>query len=539
MTNIIPKRTLLIGLDGASFSILDTLMANGTMPFLATLTAAGTRAPLRSTIPALTPPAWTSLTTGRSPGAHGIFDFFRRDADQSHNIRFLTSHDVGSENVWSLLNRDNMRSTVLNFPLTFPAPHIDGYVVAGGWMPWRQLRLGCYPNDLYDQLKALPGFSPRELAMDMTHEEKALEGCQQDEYAGWISLHIRREEQWFNVARHLMERDPTELTAILFDGVDKLQHLCWRFIDPAYADTLTAPWEREVRDQCQEYFRRIDGLIEKLVGLAGPDATTVITSDHGFGPQVRTFFVNSWLEKHGYLRWTDGAGPQATDGQVTGMGQLARHTFLLDWEHTCAYAPMPSGNGIHIVRRDADHPNAISEDDFDSFRERLIAELCAVRDPDTGEPVVDAVWKRDDIFAGPFIDLAPDLTLELHDGGLVSIMASDEVIKPRPMPTGSHRPEGIFIASGPGIRQGESIAERSILDVAPLLLYSLGAPIPNDLEGQGYTDVIEPAFLKAHRIERVATEESTQDTLDSIEPTWSEEEEALMLRRLQALGYVE
>lgn len=533
------QRTLLIGLDGASFSILDPFMENGQMPFLKQFVSDGTRATLRSTVPALTPPAWTSLTTGRSPGAHGIFDFFRREGVQSHHIRFLTSQDVGSETIWSIVNRDSKRATVLNFPLTFPAPHIDGYVVAGGWMPWRQLRLGCYPSDLYDQLKQLPGFSPRELAMDMSHEEKALEGCQQDEYEDWIRLHIRREEQWVSVARYLMEHDPTDLTAILFDGVDKLQHLCWRFIDPTYAATISAPWELRVRDQCYEYFQRLDTLIEQLVGLAGSDATTIIASDHGFGPQVRTFFINSWLEQHGYLRWADGAGPQATEGQVTGMGQLARHAFLLDWDHTFAYAPMPSGNGVHIVRRDADHPNGVADDAFEAFRDTLIAELRAVRDPDTGESVVDEVWKQEDIFVGPYIDLAPDLTLELHDGGLISIMASDAVIKPRTLPTGSHRPEGVLIANGPGMRRNEGLAELSILDVAPLLLYSLGTPVPDDLEGQRYTDVIEPAFLATHRVGRAATGAATEELSAPFETVWSEEDEALVLRRLQALGYVE
>ncbi len=216
------KQTVLIGLDGATFSVLDPLMDEGVMPFLKQFTASGARAELRSVIPPLTPPAWTSLMTGRSPGQHGVFDFFRKDAPDNHHIRFMTSRDVGCETIWATVDRHGMRATVLNFPLTFPPPPINGNVVSGGWLPWRQLRLGCHPADLYDRLKALPGFNPRELAMDMTHEEKVLEGCRQDEYEGWITLHIRRERQWFNVLRYLMQEDPTELTAILFDGVDKL-----------------------------------------------------------------------------------------------------------------------------------------------------------------------------------------------------------------------------------------------------------------------------------------------------------------------------
>ena len=70
-------RTVLIGLDGATFTVLDPLMARGVMPFLRDFIAQGVRAPLRSVIPALTPPAWTSLVTGKRPGQHGVFDFVR------------------------------------------------------------------------------------------------------------------------------------------------------------------------------------------------------------------------------------------------------------------------------------------------------------------------------------------------------------------------------------------------------------------------------------------------------------------------------
>jgi predicted AlkP superfamily phosphohydrolase/phosphomutase len=534
-------QTILIGLDGATFSILDPLMDEGGMPFLKEFITSGARAELCSVIPPLTPPAWTSLVTGRSPGQHGVFDFFRKEAPDSHHIRFMTSRDVGCETIWEMVDRHEMRATVLNFPLTFPPPQINGHVVPGGWMPWRQLRLGCHPAGLYDRLKALPGFNPRELAMDMSHEEKVLEGCQRDEYKDWIALHIRRERQWFNVLRYLMQEDPTELTAILFDGVDKLQHLCWRFLDPAYDGELKLPWEQRVRAQSLEYFRQLDKLLAEIVELAGPEATVVFASDHGFGSQVRTFFVNAWLEQRGYLAWADGKGPRASDAEMLGMGQLARHVYLLDWEHTKAYAPMPSGNGIHIVRADEDHPHGVPDTEYELFRDRLIEQLCALKDPFSGEPVVSRVWKHEDAFAGPYLELAPDLTLELQDGGLVSILASETPVSPRSEPSGTHRPKGIFIARGPGIRQGVQLSALSILDVAPLVLYSLGLPVPEDMEGRLPTETLEPAALQARPVETVVTPESAtvEPSHTPGGPVLDEEAEAEILKRLRALGYVE
>ena len=76
----------------------------------------------------------------------------------------------------------------------------------------------------------------------MELEVKAIEGCPEDEYAEWVERHIRREQRWFEVLRHLMRTEPADLVGVLFDGVDKLQHLCWRFIDPACRPARPSPW---------------------------------------------------------------------------------------------------------------------------------------------------------------------------------------------------------------------------------------------------------------------------------------------------------
>ena len=150
----------------------------------------------------------------------------------STTIRLATSGDIQVDHVAELVNGAGQRASVINFPVHFPPLPIDGAVIAG-WMPWRQLRLGCYPPDLYDRLKQLPDFNPRELAMDMALEARATEGCDEDEYVEWVGLHIRREERWLEVLNYLSDNDPTDLTAVLLDGPDKVQHLCWRFLDPA------------------------------------------------------------------------------------------------------------------------------------------------------------------------------------------------------------------------------------------------------------------------------------------------------------------
>ncbi len=528
-------RVLLIGLDGATFDVLEPLMDQGVMPTLKGLIESGVRATLRSTVPALTPPAWTSLVSGRGPGAHGIFDFFRKDTSSSRFFRFLTSRDVACPTMWSLAHDAGLRSTVLNFPLTFPAPKVAGHIVPGGFMPWRQLRLGCHPEGLFDRLKTLPSFNPRELALDMSQEAKAIEGCADEEYEPWIEMHIRRERQWVDIARYLDNEQPSDFTAVMFDGTDKIQHLCWRFVDPTMSDGVQSPWERAVRDRCRAYFRELDLRIGELCETFA-DSTIIVASDHGFGPQVRTFFANRWLESIGQLAWHSGQAPESPSVSTLGLNQLARSAYQIDWSRTRAFAPLPSGNGIHIVRADEEHPGGVPADEYEAYRDQLAADLLTVEDPESGEQVVAHVWTREELFTGASLALAPDLTLELQDGGLMSILSSPEAVRRRPVPTGTHRPDGVFVAAGPDIQHGLRLEPLSILDVAPMMMHALALPIPSSFEGRFAAEAFTPSAL----LVRPARREEIGGTLASVgDAGLDAEAEAEILQRLQALGYVE
>ncbi len=533
-------RSLLIGLDGATFTVLDPLMDRGVMPFLRDLVAGGARASLRTVMPPLTPPGWTSLMTGKTPGQHGVFDFFQKESADSEYFRFANSGDVRASTIWSLASDQGQRVTALNFPLMFPPPEVNGCVVPGGWMPWRQLRLGCHPPGLFDRLRSLPSFNPREMSLDMALEAKAVEGCPEDQYAEWIELHIRREERWFEIARHLMQDEPAELVGVMFDGVDKLQHLCWRFIDPACQAREPSAWHREIVKLCEGYFRRLDEILAELVALAGPHAVVVLASDHGFGPTSEIFYVNSWLEQQGYLAWAAGGSAAAETAEV-GFSQITRHISLLDWERTVAYAATPSSNGIHIVRRRPGSDRAMPPDVYREVRERLVGDLWSLRHPATGLPVVSEVHTREEAFAGPFGELAPDVSVMLAEGAAISILRSDTLFRRRPEPQGNHRWEGIFVASGPSVRSGVSLDELSICDVAPVLLYALGLPVPSDMAGTVPEAVFDPDHLRRQPPRSVTTGAAVRPVpaTESERNVYDGEAEATILNRLRALGYVE
>src|SRR5262249_8721742 len=199
--------------------------------------------------------------------------------------------------------------------------------------------------------------------------------------------------------------------------------------------------------------------IEKMCAMAGDEARVVIASDHGFGPTKQVFHLNAWLAQRGYLAWSgEGQSRPGEEGALLGVGQVARHTFLMDWSRTRAFATTPTSNGIYVVRGDG-NAAGVPDAEYHAFRERLIRELLAENDPATAAPLVATPDRREDAFPGPLSELAPDLSLSLADGGLVSILPSDRVLTPRPMVSGSHRPNGIFAARGPALRQGVDLGE--------------------------------------------------------------------------------
>jgi predicted AlkP superfamily phosphohydrolase/phosphomutase len=522
------KRTVLIGWDGATFDVLEPYWQSEVMPFLAEFVRRGVRAELTSVIPPLTPAAWTSCITGQSPARHGIFDFARINRESEVTYRWATSTDIRCETVWSIVNRHGLRVTSLNFPLTLPPPDVNGYLIPA-FVPPRHLRRNVRPREFYDQLVALPGFDAKALAFDLDRERTAIQLLSEHQYEEWILFHIRREEKWLDVFRHLIQSSPCDLMAVLFDGPDKLQHACWRFIDPLLpADDA----DREIRDLCRAYFRRLDAILAEIVDLAGEESSIIIVSDHGFGPTEEIFYVNSWLASEGFLAWRPDV-PVDLEGRMVLTDTTRNPALMFDLSKTRAFSMSSGGNGIYLNVR---------TEEYAGFSEYLRRRLLSFKDPQTGQTVVTRVLTREEAFPGLSAadrDIeageAPDLVLQLRDGGFVSILRSEQTLARREHIMGTHRPNGVFAAAGPGVRRNASLAPLSILDVAPLLLYTLGLPIPADLEGRFPSEVFEAAVIRdaAPRVGPHTVRPGVG--IAKLEPA----AKALIAQRLRALGYID
>lgn len=531
-------RTLFVGLDGATYTVLDDLTrADGeggpVMPCLKRLLEQGFRAKLRSTPHPLTPPAWVSLMTGRSPGNHGVYDFMRfRDSGEEMFFSLYDARDIRVETIWSIASRQNRSVVSLNFPMMAPPTPVNGSLIPG-FISWRHLRMNTTPRSLYERVKKIPGFDPQELAWNFERELAIGEPMNQRELEDWVSSHIPREEQWFRIAETLLREDQPDLFAVMFDGTDKIQHQVWHVLDPALKPAQPDEDYRRLRELVVTYFRRLDGYIERLIELAGPQAQVFLASDHGFTGSIDVVRINRYLGEKGYLTW-------APVGDTDADRRRASASFAhLDWKKTLAFCPTPSSNGICIRLARTPGGPGVPPEEYAAFRSRLIDDLYALKSPDDGEPIVREILLREEVFPGSAMGDAPDLTLVLRDFGFVSVRNREPVVIPRPMVLGTHHPDGVVIAAGPGI---ENICEDRvhIMDVAAMLLHSLDLPVPSDFEGAVPENLLTVDNLMRNPVR------SGPPTLDprggapvQTEETVPEQERQKILEQLKALGYLE
>jgi len=502
--------TVVVGFSGAAFPALHAILEDGAMPFLISWRAAAVQTSLQFPSPLSSVAAWTSLTTGRSPAHHGIFDRFRKQSSQGHQLRALTSRDIGCETLWTAVDRQGLRATVLNYPLTFPPPKTEGYVMPGSWISAKQLRLGCHPIDLHRELSA-QGISMDGFAAGAPPEDETADATQR---AAWIHSQIRQEGQLFEIFHFLRAKAPSAVTLLLVREFGRVQS--WYFRDAAR------------RDLYFEYFHALDRRLAEVVEAIGPDATMILMSEPGSGPHTQTLFINAWLARWGHLSWAAKPEPGLWDSTALDTAHLGRQAKLIDWTVTRAWAPLAGGPGIYILRADHEHPGGVPDGRYAAFRTQLIQEVGAL-------PGVTRVWKREELYAGAFQELAPDLVLETSPGVAISPAPVEEPAISAAQAAGSPTPLGIFIGGGPLFQRGLALPAIPLLAVTPLLYYCLGLPVPPDLEGPLPVAALEPAWLQKQpvRFSAAAAEAGTG------EPVLDAQAEEEILRRLRSLGYLE
>lgn len=550
MTNASKPRVLVIGLDGATFDIIKPLVAQGRLPNLGRLMNQGSHGVLRSTHPPITPSAWTSFATGKSPGSHGLFDFQSVDPE-TYIFEPIPANKHGQRTVWGILSDRGRRSVVLDVPFTYPPESINGCVITGYGTPTSHDTVFTYPVQLREELIAHCG------------------SCEVATVQGRLDLSDHYFQRWDDIltsraciANYLMDREDWDFFMIVYGVTDNMQHNLWAFLEPQHP-AYHSDQGQQYRQRLFSYYDKVDDLAGQLLARCDANTHVLVMSDHGFGSTRTSKYLSKLLIDEGLIRYKGlpflskpttwlmqrllnlyhstpllGNIVRRLSGeQKRGLKQALSRSALLptaenvDWEHTLAF---PGGYGlqVYINRQDRFPRGTVSPGtEYERLIRHISERLLALTDPVSGETVIRAVHRAKDIYSGPFADQAPDLIVEY--GNVYRPDQKEALGSLNPGLEGNHTMEGIFIAHGPKILRNIS-TEPQITDLTPTILYLLDLPIPEDMDGQVLVDIIEPGYLKGNPV--TYTDAAVTTVSDSV---FSQEEAELVREQLRSLGYLE
>lgn len=581
-------RVFIIGWDGATFDLIRPWVAAGKLPNIARLMANGVHGSLRSTIPPWTFPAWTSFMTGKNPGKHGIYDFFR-PRPGTYELEFVNGGHRRADTFWKILSEAGRKVVSISVPCTFPPEPVNGAMISGFDFPGEGPgsfvdARGMYPPELYEELRRNVGRHPIDAAVakdiNQGRPEVALDR---------ILATIRQKAQ---TAKYLLSKRDWDCFMILFGESDGAGHQFWKYCDPHSPLFVDRP---DLRDSLLRVYRELDRQAGELLALLPSDATVMMMSDHGFGG-VGDWLIcpNCWLCGQGFLhfrsrltgRWArrlEAVKHRAVVGlpawlqrlvyrlgnRLVGRLEASLRYGAIDWSRTEAYFDENPYFPVLRVNLKGRQPEGIIEpgEQYERVRDRLIERLEAWRHPATGERVVEKAYRREEVYDGPCLSEAADVVAKwaLHGGYNYAFKLSSkspgsgwsEHADPRCPETqqfyssksGSHRDDGIFLCHGPNVRRGASLDGARIIDLAPTLLRLLGVEVPADMDGRVLDEILAaPGEAVGHdrvngnghcAAEALVPAFFAAPAEPAADACYSETDQEKVGERLRALGYIE
>lgn len=524
-------RTFLLGMDGATFDLILPWARNGQLPNFSRLLKRSYFGEL-SSLPPITPAGWTSIITGVNCGKHGLADFFKIDR-RNYQLRLADRTDRKASPIYDMLGKRGKKVAILNYPMTYPAEAVNGWLVTGLQTPEVNDR-SSHPGDLIRELK-------RELddIVFMTHYE---EGQSLDDFLGEIK---RLTEARRDMILHFIRNHDLDLLATVFMGPDIVSHNFWKYMDGDHPDHGNIAGEKRERfkDAILEIYAQIDAYLgEFLEALKGKNTAIVLVSDHGSGPLYGYVNLNRHLYERGHLsldkekrsergkmvravskllkgvlkrvpaleetverereREREKAGP----GVGVGVGGDESQYFQdVVWERTAAYSwGNLSSVSLNLEGREA--LGIVPPERAGEMREEVARSLRKLRGED-GEKLVDEIRFAEDVFRGPHVKELPDIYLIMRGitylGRGVNPVYRDIMGRPVVEPadiSGTHRVNGIYAVSDicaqeRFVRRAGELKlkgrEYKVFDIAPTVLRIFNAGIPGYFDGE----VMEEAFI--------------------------------------------
>jgi predicted AlkP superfamily phosphohydrolase/phosphomutase len=282
-----------------------------------------------------------------------------------------------------------------------------------------------------------------------------------------------------------LKRDDWDLFVAAIETTDRISHMMWRLTDPRHP-MYDAALAAKYGDAIEKVYRRADDFVGELRGKLPKDVVFMVMSDHGFHSFRREVNLNTWLVQNGYMT-VRGASQEKSLQDLFGRGKFFEG---VDWAHTKAYAV---GLGqIYFNLRGREGQGIVSAgQEYRDLQEEIRKKLLPLTDPETGERVFADVYRRDDIYKGEYIQMAPDLQVGFLDGYRVGWQDTTGTIRRAVVENNNRKWSGDHCATATEISHGVFFCNRkianpapNIMDLAPSVLKLLEAAIPADYDGK-------------------------------------------------------
>jgi len=238
-------RVLVIGLDGASFAVLNPLMAHGIMPNIASLMERGSSHNLISTLPTNSVAAWTSFQTGKNPAGHGIFSFIDHASDNFRGRVPVNKRLVKDSYYWQIAARSGKRVAIVNTPMTYPPDETNGVVISGLMTPRSKGIFGT-PASLVDEMhQAVP-----EYRLDVLWDTYG-----DDQVSLLQDLHAAVRNRT-KAGLWLLSREEFDIFQIVYTVTDRLQHALWNDLQQAISSLQQTDVSLSPTSQLMIYIKR-------------------------------------------------------------------------------------------------------------------------------------------------------------------------------------------------------------------------------------------------------------------------------------------
>ena len=497
------RRVLMIGLDAAEASLVDQWIEAGSLPHLRALREGGTSARLRSSAEWLVGSPWPTFYTGTPPSEHGLFHYLIWRPDEMVSERPAPDW-LPARPFW----RDVAgvrRVIALDIPIAYAPEPFPGLEVAG-WATHETLEPpASHPPELLGSIRqrfGAPPFDNEQAHLLSARELLAVrDQCvRTTELVGEVALDLMRTKAW-------------DLFMLCFAATHRGGHQLWDLTN--MSGTASPEQREELQDALREVYIACDREIGRLVREAGPEATVLVFSLHGMGPNAsRSDLLREMLARV----LSDGEGrrsprlaerlrkllplrlrssvksslPWALQDRLS----LFWRTGGMDWRRTRAFAAFCDLDGyvrVNLAGRERDGivaPGAECE----QLCSRIEAGLQTFLDADTGAPVINRIGRAEEIWPeGRHRDSLPDLVVKWSAGAAArhrAITSPEFGTIPWPTPghhpqgrSGNHLADGFLIAHGEGITSGRRLERGDILDLAPTVYRLLGLPLPDGMCG--------------------------------------------------------